>query len=97
MTINEIKNQAHDNAVKRFFYGDNQKDDVSSKLLEELNEFIDAVPRDEFHKDSEQSEISDMIIVLLAYSGYKGYDIDSSIADKLAFNRTREDHQLEIF
>ena len=88
-----IKNmviQAHNNAIKRGFYGDNPKEDVAKKLYEEILEFEFSKPFNIFHKDSEQSEISDIILVLLAYCGKMGYNIEQALQDKLDYNDGRE-------
>ena len=63
---------------------------VHDKLEEELLEFANSYPSKTFDKDSEQSEISDIILVLLAYCGEMGYDIEQDIIAKMAYNRTRE-------
>ena len=86
--------QAHNNAIKRGFYGVFPKLDVHKKVYEENMEFMDSKPSDTFHKDSEQSEISDIIIVLLAYCGEMGYDIEQALIDKLNYNDSREDHDV---
>ena len=82
--------QAHQNAIRRRYYSKAPKRDVYIKLTEELEEFWTSMPCVNFHKDSEQSEISDIIIVLLAYCGEMGYDIEQDIQDKLDYNDGRE-------
>ena len=96
MTLNEIIKQSHDNAVKRKKYdcpfcgvGKHAKHNVIEDMYDELSEFEDAVPSDTFHKDSEQSELVDMILILLAYSHEAGYDIEKAIIEKLEYNKTR--------
>jgi NTP pyrophosphatase (non-canonical NTP hydrolase) len=105
MTIPEIIKQAHENAVRRGFYicrdcgGKvcNQCNNFSAAKLnvyhdikKELEEFINSTPCDTFHKDSEQSEIADMILILLAYCGEMKIDIESAIIEKMKYNATRE-------
>ena len=62
---------------------------VHDKLEEELLEFANSYPSETFDKDSEQSEISDIILVLLAYCGQMNYNIEQAIIDKMKYNRTR--------
>jgi len=81
--------EAYSNAVKNNFYGKDPKSDVYEKLKEEIIEFNKSSPSDEFDKDSEQSEIADIIIVLLAYCGLKKYDIEKHISKKIKYNKTR--------
>ena len=106
MNINQLIKEAHDNAVKRNVYkctdclgwgceqcnntGVAPKYAVYKKILEENIEFLNSTPSTTFHKDSEQSEISDIILVLLAYCGEMGYDIEKHIIEKIAFNKERK-------
>jgi len=87
--MKKLIKEAHDNAVKRGFYSTYPKNDVYKKLQEEVQEFGIAKPSEAFHKDSEQSEISDIILVLLAYCGEKNYDIEKAIKNKIAYNKKR--------
>ncbi|MDA3939604.1 MAG: hypothetical protein PF693_09875 [Spirochaetia bacterium] len=82
--------QAHDNATERGFYSMFPKNDVHEKLREEIEEFRIATPNNTFHKDSEQSEIADIIIVLLAYCKEMGYDVEKLLTEKIEFNKIRE-------
>ena len=90
MNIQQLIKEAHDNAIRNNFYSSYPKNDVYKKLQEEVQEFGIAIPSNTFHKDSEQSEISDIILVLLAYCGEKNYDIEKDIIAKMEYNKTRE-------
>jgi len=87
--INQFMKEAHFNAIKNGFYGNYPKDDVYEKLKEEIEEFKNSEPSLFFSKDSEQSEIADIIITLLAYCGEMNYDIETHIREKIDFNKTR--------
>ena len=87
--MNQLIKEAHDNAIKRNVYGNNPKVDVYHKLKEETEEFLFSEPSDTFHKDSEQSEIADHFIILLAYCGEMNYDIEKHIIEKIAYNKER--------
>ena len=105
LNIPQLIKQAHENAVDRNVYecsdclgwgceqcnntGVSIKYAVYKKVLEENEEFLKSTPSKTFHKDSEQSEISDIIITLLAYCGEMGYDIEKAIVEKIEFNKTR--------
>jgi len=111
--IKQFIKEAHENAIKNKFYGNYPKEDVYKKLISEVNEFWHSEPSGTFSKDSEQSEISDIMLVLLAYCGEEGYDIEKNISEKIEFNKTRDyaqeaivkeenniaesDNQLDIF
>lgn len=69
--------------------GETAKKAVYEKLKEEVEEFNISKPSNIFSKDSEQSEIADIIIVLLAYCGEMKYNISKHIKAKIEFNKNR--------
>jgi len=62
---------------------------TADKLGEEIGEFRNSSPSDTFSKDSEQSEIADIILILTTYCRAAGYDVEKIVLDKLQFNATR--------
>ena len=70
--------------------GKTAKLNVYRDIKKEAEEFINSKPSDTFNKDSEQSEIADMILILLAYCGEMNYDIESAVIEKMKYNATRE-------
>ena len=66
---------------------------VIDKVIGEVEEFKSSKPSNSFNKDSEQSEIADIILVMLSYSALRGYDINTMIRDKMDYNEKREDHK----
>jgi hypothetical protein len=108
ITINELIEKAHGNAVKRGFYichncegkgcnqcyhsGKSAKYNVYMDIQKENEEFFSSIPSSVniFDKDSEQSEISDIILILLAYCKEQNYDIEKSLIEKSDYNITRE-------
>lgn len=105
MTIPEIIKQAHDNAVRRGFYTCrdcggkvcNQCNNFSAAklnvyhdIIKEAHEFIHSNLSDVFNKDSEQSELADIILIVLAYCGEMKIDIEKAVIDKMKYNETRE-------
>jgi RecJ-like exonuclease len=70
--------------------GKTEKLNVYNDMKKELEEFINSKPLQYFHKDSEQSEISDMILILLAYCKEQNYDIEKALIEKSDYNITRE-------
>jgi len=51
----------------------------------------DALP----HRDMLEVELADAVIRIFDLAGSKGYDLGTTIAEKLAFNLTRADHKPE--
>lgn len=47
------------------------------------------------HRKAEEVELADTIIRILDYCGWRGFDIAGALAEKLAYNATRQDHTHE--
>lgn len=47
------------------------------------------------HRRSAEVEMADALIRIFDYAGAFGYDLDGAVQEKLAFNRSREDHRPE--
>ena len=92
--IGILTHEAYKNAVEKGLLdglddpADLKKATVN-KLEEEVIEFWNSSPMFGFTKDSEQSEIADIIIVLMTYSKAMGYDLEEAIVEKMNFNSTR--------
>ena len=63
---------------------------VYNDIKKECEEFIKSKPSEQFHKDSEQSELADIILIILAYCGETGIDIEKAVIEKMKYNETRE-------
>ena len=92
--LNEISKQSHRIATENGLlegYPDikSLKEATADKLEEEVWEFRTSSPSDKFSKDSEQSEIADIILILTTYCHAAGYDIEKIVLDKMQFNATR--------
>ncbi len=59
------------------------------KLKEEVDEFEDSELSDVFDKNSEQSEIADIILIMMSYSYARGIDLYGAITGKMEFNKSR--------
>jgi len=71
--------------------GQSAKYNVYRDIEKENDEFIDSTPESVniFNKDSEQSEIADMILILLAYCGEMNYDVEKLVTEKMEYNKIR--------
>lgn len=47
------------------------------------------------HRKMAEVELADTLIRIFDYAGAFGYDLDGAVAEKRAFNATREDHTFE--
>lgn len=95
MNLNLLAAEAHRTALKRLPELENVTPTIFKlktyiKIIEENGEFVKAEPTEDFSKDSEQSEIADIIITLLTYSASRNYDVEKLITDKMEYNRSRE-------
>ena len=92
MELNEIAKQASEYAHSINAYHSiilKKKQLVHLKVREENEEFLISKPSHIFHKDSEQSEIADIILTLLSYCHEVGYDPYKLLIEKMEFNKTR--------
>lgn len=95
MTISALVKEAHITAVEKGHHDFESimhlKDAVVDKIIEETSEFKESVPEfgNHFNKDSEQSEIADIILVLMAYCGACSYDLEHILQLKMAYNKGR--------
>lgn len=47
------------------------------------------------HRSNEEVEAADALIRLLDYCGARGFDIGSAVAEKMDYNKERQDHKRE--
>lgn len=92
--INKIAYRAHAHAKgAKLLEHEDLKEAVFHKIQEESEEFLISCPSDTFSKDSEQSEIADIILTLYSYCIESGYDIEKLLSEKMYYNEHREDHK----
>ncbi|WP_345873159.1 hypothetical protein [Shewanella algae] len=48
------------------------------------------------NREMMEVELADAVIRILDIAEFKGYDIESAIIEKVAYNRNRADHQLSV-
>ena len=105
MTLNELARKCHEDAKSLGWYDEGKtKSDVENlmmvvtELAEAVEEIRNEKPAFYYHPTDDREikkpegiavEIADAIIRLLDMSAYKGYDIETVIKEKLAFNLTR--------
>jgi hypothetical protein len=66
----------------------------------ELSEMLQAERTGEMdkhlpHRLAAEVECADALVRLLIYAGMRGFDLDGAVAEKCAFNSSREDHKLQ--
>lgn len=47
------------------------------------------------HRPMAEAELADALIRIFDFAGYKGYDLGGAVMEKIAFNKTRPDHQVK--
>lgn len=48
------------------------------------------------HRQMAEVELADAFIRICDYCGLHGYDLEGAVQEKLAYNKTREDHKREL-
>ncbi len=98
MTLNDLAKQVHDDNKAKGFYDDVVRTPLEYHMLivTELAEASEAVRKGkpehyiEGNKpEGESVEIADALIRILDYAGFKGWDLDFIVEQKLNYNKTR--------
>jgi hypothetical protein len=79
---------------------DRNKDEMLMLMVSEIAECMEGERKSLMdshlpHRKSAEVELADLIIRLADYAGAYGFDLDGAVAEKLAYNATREDHRPE--
>ena len=69
--------------------GKTEKANTVNKIFEEAHELADSNPSTVFSKDSEQSELADIMLVCMSYCVEQGYDVEKILREKIEYNKTR--------
>lgn len=79
---------------------DNPREDgtVLALIHSEISECLEGLRKDLMddhlpHRKMAEVELADALIRILDFAGFKGYDVAGAVLEKLAYNRTRADHQ----
>jgi len=69
---------------------------IHSEVSEGLEGFRKSLPDNHLpHRTMAEVECGDQLIRIFDLAGYMGWDLDAAVAEKLAYNATREDHKRE--
>lgn len=69
---------------------------IHSEVSEMLEGARKGLPDDHLpHRRMEEVEAADILIRLMDYCGYRKLDIAGAVREKMAYNRTRQDHTPE--
>lgn len=69
-------------------------------IVSEVVEAFEGIRRDLMddhlpHRKMEEVELADVVIRVMDYAGWRGFDLAGAISDKLEYNKHRADHKLE--
>jgi NTP pyrophosphatase (non-canonical NTP hydrolase) len=101
MNLTELSRNIHSKNVEKGWYSTPREDGTLIALMHsELSEALEGLRKnlqdDKLpHRKAAEVELADLAIRLLDFCGYKSYDIQGAIDEKLSYNETRYDHSLE--
>lgn len=106
MNLNELAQEVHKANAKWWTNMDTgeplkrNKGELLALIHSEISECLEGERKDLMddklpHRKMAEVELADALIRILDYSAGFGYDIQGAYEDKMAFNRTREDHSHE--
>lgn len=101
MSINDLQKQIHAQNVEMGWWSKpREKGTLLMLVVSEIAEAMEGERKDLMddhlpHRKMAEVELADAVIRILDYAEAFGYDLQSAIREKISYNRTRADHQLE--
>lgn len=105
MKINELAHKCHKASAEAGWYDGVTPDTVNkaakiSLIHSEISEALEGERKDLMddklpHRRAAEVEMADAVIRIMDYCGWLGYDIGGAIEEKMAYNKTRQDHTRE--
>lgn len=88
MTINELCKEAHKTAIQKGWYDEQRETGTILALIHsEVSEALEADRKGEMQQF--QEELADICIRVFDLAGSRGFDLESIIMAKMAYNKTR--------
>ena len=101
MNIREIQKQIHKQNVDMGWWDKpREKGTLLMLVVSEVAEAMEGERKNLMddhlpHRKMAEVELADAVIRILDYAEAHGYDVQSAMVEKIAYNRTRADHQKE--
>lgn len=108
LSLNEYAEMCHKASVDAGWYTDiktglpieRNVPEMLALIHSEVSEMLEGYRKSKYddhlpHRRSIEVEAADTLIRTFVLAGYLDLDLDGALAEKMAYNRTREDHKLE--
>lgn len=91
MSLNKLGAEAHELAVSKGWYnGPRGPLEIAALIHSEVSEFVEEERRAEYNEVKALEELADVIIRVVDYCAYRGWDLDDAVFKKMLKNRSRE-------
>ena len=91
MSLNILGRIAHEISLSKGWWDQPRNPmEIAALIHSEVSEFVEEERRAEYDEEKAMEEMADVIIRVVDYCAFRGWDIDMAVAKKMEKNRTRE-------
>ena len=91
MSLNKLGAEAHVISVDRGWWGQPRNPmEIAALIHSEVSEFVEEERRADYNESKALEELADVIIRVVDYCAYRGWDLDDAVFKKMLKNQSRE-------
>ena len=91
MSLNKLGAEAHIISVDHGWWDQPRNPmEIAALIHSEVSEFVEEERKTEYNESKALEELADVIIRVVDYCAYRGWDLDDAVFKKMLKNRNRE-------